>query len=979
LKKIFLLITLVFLFTPNLYSIIAKESQLELIPFETLTVEDEIYNGPINEEAAFQNIVIFIRFADETDYVPPYSYNEYDDLFNSEIDESLRSYFLEVSYGQLTIDSYLVNDGTTYIFYQDEFTRNYYEPYDETLNPVGYQEGYQASVEHPLLKRAIDYVEDNNLVPDDIVLDSNDDGKIDSITFMVSKEDTTWNTLFWPHKWSLHTYYNQSNDTFSAEAPTINGVNAYDYTFELLGNSRSYNYRASVGILAHETFHLISAPDLYHYYAYDYINPIGPWGLMESVGPIPNHMLGYMKETYGNWITDVTEITTSDTYTLEPLSESGSNLYKIDLGYSNEFVYIEYRERSGIYEVNLPESGLIVYRVDLDYYDEGNVYGYYDSEGNPADEVFIFRPGISFNPLPITFPDFDDELIDEDGIVEQAALSQNNQYDEMGIGTDIPMFYSDGTLMEIIIENVIEYDGYISFDVLLQLPPTIELLSDFEIPEHDELYLFDGFGFEYRAQITNISDNGVVYYTTDGSLANDTKTLYEGEIIYFDSRSNVINVAVYTDGIKTSIASRTFNFVTEITTDHGAYGDSQNIIWYLDLKDESNVFDMHFSEDCYMETGYDFLYIIRDSETVPYTGYELANLDLSYSEDILLQFVTDWYTDTFYGFSVEVYINDSVDIYLYGEQTVYLEAGDEYIELGAYIADGVETDTIDISGVVLNTLVGNYIVTYKVVDENLIIKKIITREVIVIDTTSPTITINGLDTIYLDVFNEYIEESVTYSDNSTGTLNLVITGEVDYNTIGSYIVEYQVFDSEGNASIIIERTVIVEDNIAPTILLNESVDTVYKGENYIHTYMVATDNYSNNLDIVIHNNVNTSLVGTYIIEYIVTDESENVTVTYRYVNVLERETNYELFIGKTINTIKIGEDFIPADCFVINNSAVNCEIDLRFLNNSIEGTYAIKYFVTIDGIEYSHVSYVFVYDDSSSIVWHYDKSRRDYL
>lgn len=431
---------------------------------------EDVQNGPINESAGFANIVIFIKFADEPSYSAPHDYDYYESLFNDEVNASLKSYYEEVSYNQLTIDSYIVNDGATIIFYQDINDRGYYEIYDASTNLLGYEEDDSQEAkerEHGLLKRAIDYVEANNLVSDSIDLDVNSDGDIDSITFAISGEDDGWNTILWPHKWNLSTYYNYSNDTYYALAPTINGLNAYVYTLELLGNSVDYGKKIDVGVIAHETFHLISAPDLYHYYRYDFIDPVGDWGLMDSTSHIPSHMLGYMKEMYGNWMNTVDVINDSGTYTLAPLADSSNNLYKIDLGYSNEFVYIEYRDAVGIFESNLPSSGLLVYRVDMDYFDKGNEHGYYDTQGNPIDELFVFRPGISNTPLPIFFEEIDDEEIDEDGEIDDAALSNNNLYNEMGNDTDITMFYSDGSLMDIKIFNVVEHDGVITFDVYL--------------------------------------------------------------------------------------------------------------------------------------------------------------------------------------------------------------------------------------------------------------------------------------------------------------------------------------------------------------------------------------------------------------------------------------------------------------------------------------------------------------------------------
>ena len=161
------------------------------------------FNVDLNEVDSFSNVVIFIKFNDEASYTAPYDYNYYENMFNGIDVVSLRDYYLEVSYDKLTIESYIVNDNSQIVYYMDTYNRNYYEPYDETTNPGGYDTSAERTLrEHALLKSAIDHVEVNNLIDDSIILDSNGDGDIDSITFMISGEDNGWSSLFWPHKYT---------------------------------------------------------------------------------------------------------------------------------------------------------------------------------------------------------------------------------------------------------------------------------------------------------------------------------------------------------------------------------------------------------------------------------------------------------------------------------------------------------------------------------------------------------------------------------------------------------------------------------------------------------------------------------------------------------------------------------------------------------------------------------------------------------
>jgi len=983
LKKIIISIVLfLMLFTP-VVGVNAFEG-IEVLSIPKREYE-EIENAAINESNSFANIVIFIKFADETSYTAPYDYDYYEDLFNSTTSPSLKSYYLEVSYNQLTIESYIVNDGTTMIYYQDINDRSYYEEYDASTNPDGYdgsESNTQADREHALLKRAIDYVEDNNLISDSIDLDVNDDGDIDSITFMVSGEDNGWNTLLWPHKWNLSSFYNYPDGTYNYNAPMINGKYAYTYTFELLGNSTSYDIKVDVGVLAHETFHLISAPDLYHYYRYFNVEPVGDWGLMDGTTDISSHMLGYMKEQYGKWINSVDEITESGTYTLAPMADSANNLYKIDLGYSNEYIYLEYRAQEGMFEQYLPGSGLLVYRVDFDYFDDGNVQGYYNTSGVPRDELFIFRPGIDINTLPFIFPEVDADEVDEDGDIDNAAISNNNIYSEMGNGTDIAMFYSDGTLIDILIYNVIEHDGVITFDIYL--PPRIELISEVEIPEGTELYLYDGDGFEYRLNITNIPSNALIYYTLDGSDPTTSSTLYTDEIITFDASSNVIKADVYIDGVLTSSLVKEFNFVSDIESDHNPYGNNQDVTWYLDLADDFSTYEMNFFSNSFLEQGYDFLYVTNSVETLDYTGNQLANLELDYNEDIIIQFVSDSTEDGFYGFYVEIDLVIDVQLNIIGERIITLEVFDVYNDLGAELS-GVNAAqyTLEIVGTVDTAVLGEYVITYNVLDENSHIIKTGNRAVTVLDTTAPEITIIGEQEIDVLIYDDYTDEGVTYSDNLDTTLDYEYLNEVDTDVVGTYEIEYTVTDLSGNTTTVI-RTINVVDTTAPTATLVAGIDTVYVGEDHILESIDCFDNYYHAFTIVVNGTVDTTVAGTYIIEYIATEAGGNSVTIYRVVNVIEKvvEQEIEFVLGKSVNTIKLGEEFVPASCSIggeFADYAYTCQVNMSKILNDIEGTYRILYYVEIDDVIYSMTSYVFVYNPSDTLVWYYDKSREGYL
>lgn len=112
-----------------------------------------------------------------------------------------------------------------------------------------------------------------------------------------------------------------------------------------------------------------------------------------------------------------------------------------------------------------------------------------------------------------------------------------------------------------------------------------------------------------------------------------------------------------------------------------------------------------------------------------------------------------------------------------------------------------------IEGEVDVTTLGQYDITYTITYED--INYQITRYVQVVDQTKPVITLNpGVDTIY--VGQEWEDQLASVSDNSLEELMIVITGEVDTNTVGTYEITYSATDSSGNKAELIRYVDVIE-------------------------------------------------------------------------------------------------------------------------------------------------------------------------
>jgi len=415
----------------------------------TITVLDDYDLG---------NLVVFIRFSDETEFVSPYNIEFLEDFFNGST-ESLRDYYLEVSNNEFIIDT--VFPSSEVVFYTDSHPRGYYQPYDAITNPIGYEDDDESYYrEQDLLTDAINWLDALGVIEPSTVLDYDNNGEVDVVSFLISGHVDDWAELLWPHKYALYESTDSYGD-FLVDAPTINGDYVFEYTLQLIGDDIEESPYFDLGTFAHEMFHIIGAPDLYHYYSEEDIESVGNWGLMDSVTYIPSHMLGYMKEYYGRWDQDQIDVIIDGTYILSKSTSVTDNLIVIDLGYSNEYLYIEYRQQTGTYEINLEDKGLLVYRVDKDHEDDGNIYGYYSQSDVALEEVFLFRP-FSYDIPTYTNSGVYYILDDGDPDLGMLTLAGNSQ---AGPTTSVPLFYSDGTEMDILITIISETEDSIEITI----------------------------------------------------------------------------------------------------------------------------------------------------------------------------------------------------------------------------------------------------------------------------------------------------------------------------------------------------------------------------------------------------------------------------------------------------------------------------------------------------------------------------------
>jgi M6 family metalloprotease-like protein len=369
----------------------------------------------IPNHGTLNNIAIFIRFSDDGEFTNTYS--SIDNMFNDESSNavSMKTYFRAASYGAIEIPTYFYpgHNGETIISYQDTYPKSYFQPYNASTNPNGYQDDERAQREFDLLERAVNYINANYPIPADLNIDYDSDGYVDNVCFIVKGDVGAWSSLLWPHKWNLQD-----------RTVRINGKRVWTFNFQLADATSYFN----TSTMCHEMNHSLGAPDLYHYLDVSPDpDPVGPWDLMDQNSTPPQHCGAYMKMKYGHWIDEIPEITQAGTYTLNPISSATPTnvAYKIASSDPNQFYVLEYRDQGT--ETALPGSGLLIYRIDTRF--DGNA-DYYPADG-VYDEIYIFRP---------------DGTYSTQGNLRRAHFSSNVNRTEFSPSTSPYPFFSDGTL-----------------------------------------------------------------------------------------------------------------------------------------------------------------------------------------------------------------------------------------------------------------------------------------------------------------------------------------------------------------------------------------------------------------------------------------------------------------------------------------------------------------------------------------------------
>ncbi len=404
-------------------------------------------NSSSSNQNSLKNTVVFLTFEKDGSNFP----NGFkDDIFKmyESTAHSVKNYLLKQSKEKLLLQTQIINaKGSEFV--RSDKPVEYYKPryrwingsYQD-INPQGYDNRYfnQSGEEVaqntqdalPLLdglyreQLLIREILSKLDIPTDYAGDLSGDGKLDSLV-IISDCDATgdWGDVLWPHAGKVYDfssvafggYYDSINDYKGLEKAELGGVAVSHYN--MLTSSGITAKKASencavlseeeknlynIGLLTHETAHLLGLADYYSYEDASY-ESVGEFDVMGNAYSIPQNMLAYTRLKLG-WLdySNILYVTKSGSYTLPLSMEEGQVAVKIVLNnylQTGEYFMAELRSASlatqdCAFDGGLSGDGLIIYRVAPENAfinskglptstDMGNMYG--------KDEVYVFRVG----------------------------------------------------------------------------------------------------------------------------------------------------------------------------------------------------------------------------------------------------------------------------------------------------------------------------------------------------------------------------------------------------------------------------------------------------------------------------------------------------------------------------------------------------------------------------------------------------------
>ncbi|HEY5521676.1 MAG TPA: M6 family metalloprotease domain-containing protein, partial [Desulfuromonadaceae bacterium] len=323
---------------------------------QPLSLDEAVTREPMTPKTGTNNIlVVLVSFSDTS---PNFTASQYEDLYFKKDNNSLKDYYLENSYGKLTVTS-----GPNGIqgWWKAANTHNYYgadDPNEPNNLDVKLPEAILDAV------KALD-----NANFDFTKYSLSGDCYVDMLAIIAQgrpQSSTSIKTDIWPVQGELQLEY-----TTKAICSAGGNIKIKKYTVQT--EQEGDGKMATIGVFAHEYGHALGLPDLYD--TADKSQGAGDWAVMARgnynkavggrSGDRPAHHDAWSKYYLG-WTTPAQVISTLTNITIPP-AEDASTVYKLLSGTPNskEYFLIENRQQKK-FDAGLSGPGLLIWRIDGD-------------------------------------------------------------------------------------------------------------------------------------------------------------------------------------------------------------------------------------------------------------------------------------------------------------------------------------------------------------------------------------------------------------------------------------------------------------------------------------------------------------------------------------------------------------------------------------------------------------------------------------
>ena len=233
----------------------------------------------------------------------------------------------------------------------------------------------------------------------------------------------------------------------------------------------------------------------------------------------------------------------------------------------------------------------------------------------------------------------------------------------------------------------------------------------------------------------------------------------------------------------------------------------------------------------------------------------------------------------------------------------------------------------------------------------------VTRTVTIVDTTAPTLTRDQANpqTVIKNSAVPSLTATVDDNDNTVdGDTVDCDESAVDNTAIGSYIATCDFTDPSGNPATQVTYTVDVVAGDSPVITLTgPNPQTINLGNPYVELGATASDTEDGDITgsiIIDSSGVNTAVLGSYIVNYDVTDSSGNTDHEERTVNVVTGDAPVITILGNNPESITFGGTYTDAGATAsdtedgdLTGSIITTGLPI---DSFASGTYSVTYTVT---------------------------------